>query len=100
MSEERKMIDKNLDDKIELLRKKYILFSPEDELICRVSGKIHCAARSLIPNSDLRIAQDNVEMYEERGRNGYTIDGNLIRGLWEIVNEAWDKYGEVEIART
>jgi len=93
------MINKNLEAKITLLRKKYREYSIEDELICRVSGWIHSAAKSLIPNSDLRLAQDGIEIYEERGKNGYAIDDNLIKGLWEIVNDAWDKYGEVEEVR-
>ena len=88
-------LDKKLEERIKLLHQKYKIYSPEDELICGVSGWIHVAARSLMPNSNLRLAEDKVEVYE-MSKNA---DKGLVDSLWGIVNSAWDIYGEVEVAR-
>ena len=84
-------INSELEKIISGLRKNYPEYSREDELICRVSGWIHVASKSLIPNSDLRVAEDQIDAYEERK----THDKNLVEKLWEIVDHAWEIYGEI-----
>jgi hypothetical protein len=89
------MIDKILEKRFGLLFGKYHLLSREHEVIYRVSGWVHDAARSLIPNSPLMLAQDNVEVYERRE----TADKSLVEDLLGIVKDAWKIYGEVEVVR-
>ena len=60
------MIDKDLERRISALHKRYPTYSIEEELVCEVSGWINRASKSLIPNSNLRLAQDKIEIYGER----------------------------------
>ena len=32
-------------------------------------------------------------MYEEK----YGVDNEIVRGLWGVINRAWDLYGETEV---
>jgi hypothetical protein len=89
------MKEENLQRRIENLRERYPLYSREDELVVRVSRWIHEAAKSLIPNSALTVAEGHIESYEKSAVR-YEFDRDLAKKLWEIIEEAWNKYGKVE----
>ena len=84
-------IDANLEERIDILNKKYPSFSREENLICTVSRWIHAAANSLIPDSPLTVAEGNIKSYEENAARNRP-DNYLIKELREIVENAWKIY--------
>ena len=92
----RKDIDRDLEKRLSELRGKFPEYSPQNEFILRIGWNIRSACNSLIPNSYLWLAQDKVEMYEEKN----SADVETINGLWEVTNGAWDLYGEKEAVST
>jgi len=86
------MINEKLSKKIKTLHSQQIPYSPRDELVCTISKWVHNSIRSLIPNRSLELAQSHLEVYEQTP----TADKDLVEGLWEVIENAWDLYSESE----
>ena len=88
----RKEFDRELEKKIDVLRTRFPKYSPQEEAILRIGWNIRSACNSLMPNSYLFLAQDKVDTYEKaEGANP-----EIVSGLWDVINSAWDLYGEAE----
>lgn len=90
----RKNFDKELEKKLHELRARFPIYSRQEESVLRVGWDVRSACSSLIPNSYLRLAQDKVETYEKKESS----DVGTVNGLWDVINNAWDLYGEMEVA--
>jgi len=94
-----KKINQDLEKRIGSLRRGYSEYPREKELIYGVIRLLYTVPRSLTPNSDLRLAEDQIDNYEEGKADGYGVDNELVKKLREIVDNVRNKYREKDVVK-